>query len=99
MSLFDDLLDIGLLLDVHGDAATYRRQAGPAVEMTVVINRDIQVVDETGSYSRQAMALFRSGLVTPATGDWIDTGSETWDVEQLTKDDGHTTQVIVRPRP
>lgn len=90
-----------VIMDTFGASSTYHQHGsgGAAVEIDVDIDRDVEVVDETGSYSRQAMASFRSGKVTVATGDWIESDGEEWDVEMLNSDDGYITKVIVRPRP
>lgn len=97
----DPFRDLNRVLDVLGQSADYNQDGsgGSTVELSAVIDRDVEVVDETGAYARKAMASFRSGQVTVATGDWIDADGKQWDVEQLIKDDGYITQVMVRPRP
>lgn len=89
------------ILETMGVSAVYHQTGtdGAEVELYVDIDRDVEVVDETGGYARKAMASFRSGEVTVATGDWIEADGEEWDVEQPNSDDGYLTQVIVRPRP
>ena len=87
------------VLEILGTSAIYHQSGSDVVSLPVVIDRDVEVVDETGGYSRQAMASFESGQVAVSTGDWIKVGGEEWDVEHLNKDDGYVTQVMVRPRP
>lgn len=64
----------------------------------VIVDRDVEVVDETHGYTRTAMATFRSGLFSVRTGDWFEVGAESWDVVGKESDDGHLLRLFVRPR-
>ena len=89
-----------VIMDTIGVPAVYFNSSGGIVDLRVSIDRDVEVVDETGAYARKAMASFRSDAIDQVgTGDWIDVeDGDVWDVEMLNTDDGYLKQVIVRPR-
>ena len=87
-------------LAVGGQSATYHSMLAGDIQLTVVIERAVEVVDEgAGAYVRKPMATIKSGLVTPKRGDVIEAATERWSVEQVGTDDGYLLQLWIQKKP
>lgn len=88
-----------VVMSTFGADGVYHSTLQGDVETEISIDRDVEVVDETGHYARQAMATIRSGVIEKVhAGDWLEVGDEWWHVEQLNTDDGYLTQLVIRPK-
>lgn len=78
-------------------AAVYYKPGLAGIEVEAVIDRDVQVMDDAGGYTRMDTVTIPSGVVTPERDDEIEVGTDRWFVDQLDSDDGHLMRIFVRP--
>ena len=86
-----------VVLSTFGVSGTYHSMTHGAVETEIIIDRDVEIEDESGVFSRRARASLVSGVLSPRSGDWIEVAGERWSVEAPDSDDGHIQSVWVRP--
>lgn len=80
------------ILDRLGDgAATYRHTSGTEAAITLLLDASVEVPDPSGQFiERVRMAFVRHAQITetPAVGDQITHGTNTWYVQRIVSDDG-----------
>jgi len=86
-----------VVLSTFGVPGTYHSLTHGEIETEIIIDREVEVEDEGGVFSRRARASLESGVMSPRSGDWIEADGERWTVEAPDSDDGHIQSVWVRP--
>lgn len=87
-----------------GEDAVYHSASAGDISMVaadgegLILQKDVELEEEGGVFIRRHVAAFKSGLVTPASGDSITLGGTTYSVEKLLADDGYMTRVVLGRR-
>lgn len=101
MSHFDELLtdaDPGFF-DVMGDACVYTDGAANTYETRVIIEKNVEqfsAYETTVPVRRNVANLLKAEVPEPKRGHTIESGADTYTVDQLDSDDGHVLRVLLQ---
>ncbi|OLF82659.1 hypothetical protein AWH63_06550 [Marinobacter sp. C18] len=101
MSHFDELLidaDPGFF-EVMGDACVYTDGAANTYPTRVIIEKNVEqfsAYETTVPVRRNVASLIKSEVPDPKRGHTIQSGADTYTVDQLASDDGHVLRVLLQ---
>jgi len=101
MSLADEMLRATTvwLTEAGGVVGKYYPATGDAIDMVMVIEKDVQTVDGYGNFTRSHLLSIPSGIVgCVQRSDYAVVNGSKYSIESVFDDPGHIMRLIVAPR-
>jgi hypothetical protein len=101
MSLADEMVRAteSWLREAGGVIGQYYPLSGDAIEMTMVVEMDVQTVDGYGNFTRSHLLSIPSGKVSCVqTSDYVVVGGKRYGIDSILDDPGHIMRLVIQPR-